>query len=137
VDAPPYDLVILANVTRILKADEIAESRLGVLCYHPSLLPRHRGADAVYWTLEMGDTETGATWFWIDEGIDTGPIAIQEAVAVPFETSAGRLYHGTLVPLGARLLEILLAALRRGERPSTPQDERLATYEPPRPRIKR
>jgi len=46
VDQRPYDLIVLANVTRILKGPEIAEAGLGVLCFHPSVLPRHRGGDA-------------------------------------------------------------------------------------------
>jgi methionyl-tRNA formyltransferase len=136
VDERPYDLIVLANVTRILKAPEIAEAGLGVLCFHPSLLPRHRGGDAVYWTFKMGDRETGSTWFWVDEGIDTGPIAIQEAVPIPPDSSPAKLYYETLVPLGARLFDELLAKLERGERPATPQDESRATYEPLRPKRK-
>lgn len=133
VEERPYDLIVLANVTRILKAPEIAEAGLGVLCFHPSLLPRHRGGDAVYWTFKMGDKQSGVTWFWVDEGIDTGPIAIQAAVPIPSESSPSKLYYETLVPLGARLIDELLAKLERGERPSTVQDEALATYEPLRP----
>lgn len=129
----PYDLIVLANVTRILKAPEIAEAGLGVLCFHPSMLPRHRGGDAVYWTFKMGDAETGVTWFWVDEGIDTGPIAIQAAVPIPSDSSPAKLYYETLVPLGARLFEELLAQLERGEHPSAVQDESRATYEPLRP----
>jgi len=129
----PYDLIVLANVTRILKAPEIAEAGLGVLCFHPSLLPRHRGGDAVYWTFKMGDTETGITWFWVDEGIDTGPIAVATSVPIPADSAPGKLYYETLVPLGARLFDELLAQLERGERPSTVQDESRATYEPLRP----
>jgi methionyl-tRNA formyltransferase len=122
--------------TRILKADEIAQAGIGVLCFHPSVLPRHRGGDAVYWTFKMGDTTSGVTWFWVDEGIDTGPIAIQESVPLPADSSPSKLYYETLVPLGARLFEALLAKLEHGERPSTPQDESLATYEPMRPKKK-
>jgi len=133
VEERPYDLIVLANVTRILKAPEIAEAGLGVLCFHPSVLPRHRGGDAVYWTFKMGDKESGVTWFWVDEGIDTGPIAIQAAVPIPAESSPSKLYYETLVSLGARLFDELLARLERGERPSTVQDESLATYEPLRP----
>ena len=133
VEHRPYDLIVLANVTRILKAPEIAEAGLGVLCFHPSMLPRHRGGDAVYWTFKMGDTNSGVTWFWIDEGIDTGPIAIQEAIPIPAESSPSKLYYERLVPLGAKLFEALLEKLERGEHPSTPQDESLATYEPLRP----
>jgi len=133
VEERPYDLVVLANVTRILKAPEIAEAKIGVLCFHPSMLPRHRGGDAVYWTFKMGDTQSGVTWFWVDEGIDTGAIAIQEAVPIPRESSPSKLYYEALVPLGARLFDALLAKLERGEHPSTVQDEALATYEPLRP----
>lgn len=133
VDERPYDLIVLANVTRILKAPEIAEAGLGVLCFHPSVLPRHRGGDAVYWTFKMGDKESGVTWFWVDEGIDTGPIAIQTAVPIPTESSPSKLYYEILVPLGARLFDELLAQLERNEHPSTVQDESLATYEPLRP----
>jgi len=133
VEERPYDLVVLANVTRILKAPEIAQANVGVLCFHPSMLPRHRGGDAVYWTFKMGDTQSGVTWFWVDEGIDTGAIAIQEAVPLPRESSPSKLYYETLVPLGARLFDALLAQLERGEHPSTVQDEALATYEPRRP----
>lgn len=133
VETRPYDLIVLANVTRILKAPEIAEAGIGVLCFHPSLLPRHRGGDAVYWTFKMGDAESGVSWFWVDEGIDTGPVAIAEAVPIPKESSPSKLYYETLVPLGARLFDTLLAQLERGERPSTVQNESRATYEPLRP----
>ena len=131
----PFDLVILANVLRILKAAEIAGPRLGVLCFHPSLLPRHRGSDSVYWTLKMGDVRTGITWFWIDEGIDTGPIAAQAGFDIdPQATSPKELYFDRLVPLGLEVLADLIARLQRGERPSVPQDERLATFEEARPK---
>jgi methionyl-tRNA formyltransferase len=136
VDERPYDLVVLSNVTRILKAPEIAEAGRGVLCFHPSVLPRHRGGDAVYWTFKMGDRESGVTWFWVDEGIDTGPIAIAGAVPIPADSSPSKLYYETLVPLGARLFDELLAKLERGEHPSEVQDESRATYElrrPPKP----
>src|SRR5579872_3047897 len=114
VDERPYDLIVLSNVTRILKAPEIAEAGLGVLCFHPSLLPRHRGGDAVYWTFKMGDKESGVTWFWVDEGIDTGPIAIQAGMPIPPDSSPSKLYYEHLVPLGARLFDELLAKLERG-----------------------
>jgi methionyl-tRNA formyltransferase len=133
VEERPHDLVVLANVTRILKGPEIAEATIGVLCFHPSVLPRHRGGDAVYWTFKMGDSESGISWFWVDEGIDTGPVAIQAAVPIPRESSPSKLYYETLVPLGGRLFDELLAQLERGERPSTVQDEARATYEPLRP----
>jgi methionyl-tRNA formyltransferase len=129
------DLLVLAAETRIIPRSERDRYRLGALCFHPSLLPRHRGRDAVYWTCEQGDSITGSTWFWLDDGIDTGPIATQAALprAVPLGTSRGALYYDHLVPLGGALFALLLPRLMRGERPAQPQDDAYATYEPPRP----
>jgi methionyl-tRNA formyltransferase len=127
------DLLLLAGATRIIPRAEYTRYPLGALCFHPSLLPRHRGRDAVYWTLAHGDPETGVTWFWLDDGLDTGPIAAQAVIPTPPHISRGALYYGHLVPLGASLLDDVLAALACGERPATPQDETRASYEPPRP----
>jgi methionyl-tRNA formyltransferase len=123
----------LVNYTRILPAEEFTVPRLGALCFHPSMLPRHRGRDAVWWAVHQGDEETGVTWFWLDAGIDTGDIAIQQAVKIPEGTTPGRLYYTALVPLGIELLAELLPRLTRGDIPRMPQDESQATYEPPRP----
>ena len=134
VGKPPYDLLILANYPHYLPKVDYETAALGALCFHPSLLPRHRGLDAVWWTLELGERETGATWFWVNERLDAGDIAIQRACVIPEGVSAGRLYYSTLVPLGVQLLAELLPVLTRGEKPATPQDEGRATYEPARPR---
>lgn len=130
---PPYDVLLLANVRRIVPQEELSLPRIGALCFHPSLLPRHRGYDAVYWTIAMGDTETGITWFWPNERIDAGPIAIQKTCAVPAGVSPGRLYYSELVHLGVHALDELLPMLERGEKPMVEQDESKATYEPGRP----
>lgn len=133
VDDAPYDLLVLANYTRYIPQEEIDLATIGTLCFHPSLLPRHRGMDAVFWTIEMGDKETGVTWFWTTDRLDAGPVAIQKSVDVPEGVSPGRLYYGTLVPLGLQAFEELLPLLIRGERPMTIQDESKATYEIARP----
>ena len=54
----------------------------GSICYHPSLLPRHRGASSINWTLIEGDSEAGFSVFWPDDGLDTGPILLQRSVKV-------------------------------------------------------
>jgi methionyl-tRNA formyltransferase len=86
------DLAIMAFVTLIVPERILYLPRHKSICFHPSLLPRHRGASAIAWTLIHGDSETGVTWFWPDKGIDTGPILIQRRVAVgPNETT--RSFH--------------------------------------------
>ena len=127
------DVLLLANYTRILKAADRAIPRVGALCFHPSPLPKHRGRDAVYWTVKMNDPTCGVSWFWIDDGIDTGDVAGTVEVARP-AVRPRDLYEETLVPLGEMLLDTLLGQFKRGVFSRFAQDERLATYEPPRPK---
>jgi methionyl-tRNA formyltransferase len=127
------DVLLLANYTKLLKAADRAIPRVGALCFHPSVLPRHRGRDSVYWTVKMNDPTCGVSWFWIDDGIDTGDVAATVEVARP-DVRPRELYEETLVPLGEMLLDTLLGQFKRGVFSRYAQDERFATYEPPRPR---
>jgi methionyl-tRNA formyltransferase len=132
----PAALFVLANVSRIVKAAEFQSPPLGTLCFHPSVLPRHRGRDAVYWSIKMGDTETGVSWFWVTEKVDAGPIAAQRIIPMPEDIRPRDLYNQHLAGLGIEAFEEILLQLERGVVPRTEQDESLATYEPPRPRVK-
>ncbi len=132
-DPAESDVLLLANYTRMVKADVRALPRYGALCFHPSPLPRHRGRDSVYWTVKMGDPTCGVAWFWIDDGVDTGDIAALVEIARP-DVRARDLYEDTLVPLGAMLLDAILTQFDRGFVPRYEQDESRATYEPPRPK---
>ena len=106
-------------------------SRLGVLAYHPSLLPTHRGRDAVRWAIHMRERVTGGTVYWMDEGVDTGPVEDQDFCHIlPGETPT-ELWRRALAPLGLRLLTETVARLAAGGQPRmTPQDARVATFEP-------
>lgn len=130
-------LFVLANTTRIVRKAEYEAPALGTICFHPSVLPRHRGRDAVYWTVKMGDAQTGVTWFWVDDGIDTGPIATQRRMPLPPDMRPRDIYERYLVPLGIEAFEELLDRLAAGDVPRIVQDESLATYEPPRERAKK
>lgn len=132
-DVDDCDVLLLANYTRLVKAKEREIPRVGTLCFHPSPLPRHRGRDAVYWTVKMGDPTCGVSWFWIDDGIDTGDVAGTIEVARP-DVRPRELYETTLVPLGEMLLDVLIGQFKRGVFSRFVQDESLATYEPPRER---
>ncbi|MBV8454123.1 MAG: methionyl-tRNA formyltransferase, partial [Deltaproteobacteria bacterium] len=124
------DLAIMAFVTIIVPERILYAPRHKSICFHPSLLPRHRGASAIAWTLIQGDSETGVTWFWPDKGIDTGPILIQRRVPVRPDDTTGSLYFNTLFPLGIETLGDALALIEADNPPRIMQDETLATYEP-------
>ena len=123
------DVAIAPRLTRILKQDDLQAPRMGTLIFHPSLLPRHRGVDAVKQTLAAGAAFTGVTWFWADEGIDTGEVAEQQVVGIPRGVSAGKLYHEVLVPAGVVASRRVWAQLVMGYARRVGQDETCATYE--------
>src|SRR5713101_6494060 len=76
------DLAILAFVTQIVPPAVFTTPRLGSICFHPSLLPKYRGGSAINWALIKGETKTGISLFWVDEGIDTGPILLQKEARI-------------------------------------------------------
>ncbi len=124
------DLMILAYVTQIVPLALAEVPRLGSICFHPSLLPRHRGGSAINWALIHGDHETGVSVFWVDAGIDTGPVLAQRPIAIDPDDSAGSLYYRRIVPAGVELVLESVALIERGTAPRLVQDERQATYEP-------
>lgn len=125
------DLVVLAFVPFILPFRYFTAAGKGAICYHPSLLPRHRGASAINWALIMGDTRTGLTVFWPDEGIDTGPILLQREVDIGPQDTAGSLYFNRLVPMGVEAIVESVKLIREEKAPRIAQDDSIATYEPP------
>ena len=125
------DLTVMAFVTDIIPARFFEVPRHGAINYHPSLLPRHRGASAINWAVIMGDTQTGLTIFWPDGGIDTGPILLQEEIDIGLEDTTRSLYFNHLFPMGVDAILKSLALIREGKAPRIPQNEAEATYEPP------
>jgi methionyl-tRNA formyltransferase len=125
------DLTVMAFVTDIIPARFFEVPPYGAINYHPSLLPRHRGASAINWAVIMGDTRTGLTIFWPDGGIDTGPILLQEEIDIGPEDTTGSLYFNHLFPLGVEAILKAIALIKEGKAPRIPQDEARATYEPP------
>jgi methionyl-tRNA formyltransferase len=101
----------------------------GAFNLHASLLPRWRGAAPINRAIMAGDPETGVMVMRMEEGLDTGPIAMAERVPIDPDATAGDL-HDRLAPLGADLMVRALGALERGSLPLTPQPEAGATYAP-------
>ncbi len=125
------DLIILAFVTDIIPEALLDIPTIGTICYHPSLLPKHRGASGINWAIIQGDTKTGLTILWVDKGIDTGPILLQKEVEILPDDTTGSLYFNHLFNLGIDAIIEAVALIKGGQAPKIPQDDSLATYEPP------
>jgi len=100
---------------------------LGCFNLHASLLPRWRGAAPIHREIMAGDSETGVMVMRMDEGLDTGPIAMAERVPIGPDATTGDL-HDALARLGADLMLRALTALEKGAIQLTPQSAAGATY---------
>lgn len=116
----PADLGVVVAYGKLIPRDVFSLPRFGLVNVHFSLLPRYRGAAPVQWALIRGERETGVTLFRIDEGLDTGPVLLQRAVAVRPEDNAAALM-GRLGEEGTELLEELLVRLEAGPFEPAPQ----------------
>jgi methionyl-tRNA formyltransferase len=125
------DLAILAFVSQIIPPPVFNAPQFGSICYHPSLLPKYRGRTAINWALIRGETVTGLTIFWLDKGIDTGPILLQKEVRVDPNDTTGTLYFNKLFPLGIEAIGEAVDLIKAGNPPRIAQDESKATYDPP------
>jgi methionyl-tRNA formyltransferase len=100
---------------------------LGCFNLHASLLPRWRGAAPIHRAILAGDKETGVMVMKMDEGLDTGPIAMVERMPIEPDATTGEL-HDALARLGAKLMVVALGALERGSLTLTPQAAVGVTY---------
>jgi methionyl-tRNA formyltransferase len=100
---------------------------LGCFNLHASLLPRWRGAAPIHRAIMAGDHESGVMAMKMEEGLDTGPIAMAERVPIGSGMTTGEL-HDMLAPRGAKLMLVALSALERGTLQLTPQPDDGATY---------
>ena len=125
------DLAVMAFVTDIIPARYFDVPTKGTINYHPSLLPRHRGASAINWAVIMGDDRTGLSIFWPDGGIDTGPVLLQKEIEIKPEDTVGSLYFNHLFPMGVDAILESIEMIKAGKAPQIVQDESQATYEPP------
>jgi len=125
------DLAILAFVTQIVPAQVFSVPKLGSICFHPSLLPKYRGASAINWALIKGESVTGLSLFWVDPGIDTGPVLLQKEVKVDPDDTTGSLYFNKIFPLGIEAIGEAVDLIKAGNSPRIVQDESKASYDPP------
>jgi methionyl-tRNA formyltransferase len=123
------DAAVVVAYGLILPPGILAAVPLGCFNLHASLLPRWRGAAPINRAIMAGDRETGVMVMKMDEGLDTGPIAMAERVLIGPDVTAGEL-HDVLARLGADLMVRALGAVERGALTLTPQPDDGVTYAP-------
>ena len=123
------DLIAVAAYGRILHTPILRLPPMGCVNVHGSLLPKHRGAAPVQWAVINGETETGITTMLMDEGMDTGPMLLQEKLDISRDDTAGTLAP-RLAELGGRLLVDTIAQLKAGTLMPKKQDDGQATLAP-------
>lgn len=123
------DAFCVACFTKRLPAEVLRLPRLGCLNVHPSLLPRHRGPDPMFWTFRAGDREAGVTSHLMDSGLDAGPVLLQERLPLP-DGIAEVAVERWCAERGGALLVASLRGLAAGTLVPRPQDAALTTVEP-------
>jgi methionyl-tRNA formyltransferase len=129
VRAHDADVAVVVAYGLILPKAILEAYPLGAFNLHASLLPRWRGAAPINRAIMAGDRETGVMVMKMDEGLDTGPIAMAERVPIGPDMTAGEL-HDVLAPLGADLMVRALGGLERGALTLTPQPAAGVIYAP-------
>jgi len=123
------DLIIVAAFGQILRAHLLNLPPKGCLNIHASLLPRWRGAAPIQYAILSGDKETGVSLMRMDEGLDTGPVYVRQAIPIQPDQTAATL-HDRLAKLGASMLDDYLDRILDGELAAEAQDDTLSTYAP-------
>lgn len=121
------DVAVVVAYGLLLPKPILEGTRLGAFNLHASLLPRWRGAAPIQRAIMAGDVETGAMVMKMDEGLDTGPVALTRRVAIGADMTAGEL-HDLLMEDGAQLMVEALARLEAGDLELTPQEGEGTTY---------
>jgi methionyl-tRNA formyltransferase len=129
VEATAPDAIVVVAYGRILPPWMLALPRLGCINLHASLLPRYRGAAPIQWAVAMGDAYTGNTTMLLEEGLDTGPILLQQSNDIGPHQTAAELF-GVLAQAGAPLVVETLAGLASETIQPRPQSEEGVTFAP-------
>ena len=123
------DVIVVMAYGQILPRDVLEIPKVGCLNLHASLLPRWRGAAPVQAAIAAGDSQTGITVMYMDEGLDTGDILLARTIDIRRDESGGSL-HDRLAQIAPEVLLDSLGLLAQGNPPRIPQDNNLATYAP-------
>jgi len=120
------DLLISIAGNEIFRKPLIELAPMGCLNLHTALLPRYRGLMPSFWVLKNGERETGVSVFYVDEGIDSGPILVQKRVDIGGMTQ--RELIKCTKDLGMRAIIEAIAKIRDGDTGTLPNDDEKSTY---------
>lgn len=124
------ELIVAAHSHHFISEKAIERVKHGAIGYHPSALPRHRGRDAVRWTVAMKDSITAGTVYWLNNIVDGGDILSQQFVHVLPKENHHDLWR-RLFEIGVDMLSAAVKEIERGTAQRVPQDFSNATWEPP------
>jgi methionyl-tRNA formyltransferase len=123
------DLQVMAFVTLFVPEEFLNIPTKGSIQYHPSLLPKYRGPSAINWPIIKGETETGLSIFWPDNGLDTGDVLLQKKTQIGPQDTLGSVYFDRLFPMGVEAMLESVDLVKAGKAPRIKQDHSQATYE--------
>lgn len=123
------DLCLMAYVTKFVPEEARDIPTHGSLCFHPSLLPKHRGPSSINWPIIWGAKKTGLTIFYPTDGLDEGPILLQKEVEIGADDTLGSVYFDKIFPLGVAAMLEAVDLMAAGNPPKIEQDNAQATYE--------
>lgn len=123
------DLMVMAFVNVFVPEAARDTPKMGSICFHPSLLPLHRGPSAVNWPIIMGSTKSGYSWFYPTDGLDEGDVLLQWECSIEPDDTVINLYFKKIYPSAVASVLEVCDLFRSGNPPHIQQDEALATYE--------
>ena len=123
------DLMVMAFVNVFVPEAARDVPRMGSICFHPSLLPLHRGPSAVNWPIIFGSTRSGFSWFYPTDGLDEGDVLMQWECEIGPDDTVIDLYFKKIYPAAINSVLEVCDLFRSGNPPHISQDESKATYE--------
>ena len=123
------DLGVMAYVLQFAPGSFVSIPRLGMIQFHPSLLPKYRGPSSINWPIIRGDTRTGLTIFRPTEGLDEGPVVLQKECDIGPDETLGDIYFNKLYPIGVKAMLEAADLVFAGKHKEQVQDESRASYE--------
>jgi methionyl-tRNA formyltransferase len=122
------ELGIMAYVLQFVPQSFATLPTHGMIQYHPSLLPRYRGPSSINWPIIRGDERTGLTIFRPTDGLDEGPVIVQQQTPIGPDDTLGSVYFDRLFPMGIEALKQAADLVVSGQAREVIQDEAQATY---------